>query len=181
MVRGTEWALAAVVAFGAWGCGKTESVDAGVPTTSDATRADVAVADAPDALQDAGADGPRDAADGAPKDAAADAHQDAADGAVACGTKACDATSVCVRTYVTGGACRVCQADGGPCGADQRCSGGCCVPLVPSYTYACVPRPAECAAALACGAPCGAALCTSGACPCEDVTGAVATCHCLAP
>lgn len=98
-----------------------------------------------------------------------------------CGGKTCEAGQICRRTYTTGGVCKPC-GDGGTCDPGEHCSGSCCVPDVPSYSYGCFPRPSSCADTLACGGACGDALCgVPGGCPCESASGDMVTCHCLAP
>ena len=159
--------MAAIVA----GCGgETESSGGAPDAGADARVADAAHVDAsPDASPDASTDGSTD------RDAGA---TDAA--SFACGDRTCAAGDVCVRTYTTGGVCRIC-GDGGACAAGSHCGGQCCVVDVPSYAYACKPVPAACVGGLSCSGTCGSALCASGACPCETASGNAATCHCLAP
>ncbi|HRG95688.1 MAG TPA: hypothetical protein PLR99_05510 [Polyangiaceae bacterium] len=152
------------------GCGTTaSSTDAGASADATATTTpppgDAATPDT--GVRDDGGlvDGSR------PDDGGADAGQE-------CGGKTCAPGDVCTRTYTTGGACLACP-DGGGCPTGRTCSGGCCVPTTVTYTYACAPTPAGCAAGLSCGA-CGTTLCNAG-CPCESAAGSTATCHCLAP
>ncbi len=176
----SSFALLVVGCSGSSDSSATTETDTGVADTAhvDATGdtgpADTGTADT--GKSDAVGDSPTDVpADTGPADIGPDAPADG--GGFACGDKTCGADQICTRSYVTGGPCMTCS---GPsdCPTGKKCSGGCCIPEVVSYTFACKPKPSGCTT-LACGSACES-VCGSG-CPCEGVSGSTMTCHCLAP
>jgi hypothetical protein len=80
-----------------------------------------------------------------------------AGGGTSCGTTACTANQVCVRTQTVGGAVN-CPGDGGTCPVGYELMQGCCV-AIPAWS--CEARPSGCGTSVSCG--CAAAtFCTAG-------------------